>query len=420
VKRLLAISWEMPPLSGPRAVQVSRTLRHLSAHGWASTVVCFGPRSTRYNQDFRIDLERLTSGAVEVLRVPSPEEWFVVRALWRICPPIKHLPDEKRVWIRRAVAAARAAGSTRSFSALMSFGQPWSDHLIGLRLRRELALPWVAHFSDPWVDSPYERSFAWQRRLAVRMEHDVIAGADRIVFQNRQTAAHTMSKYPAAWMHKVSIIPQGFEPEPAVRPTTAPVGRGPLRMVYTGRFYPGIRTPDRVLDALAQLKRAQPLQGRLRVDFFGYPFSRHSKRANDLGLASIVAFHGRVPPPEALDAARSADILLVIDAPSAGPSLFLPSKLIDYLPLAKPIVGITPIEGASAELLRSLGYPVVAPDDLNGIASAIGSAVDRWERGTLVVSSTHHSVSAAYDIRVTARQTADVLDGLLAASAGAA
>ena len=26
VKRLLAISWEMPPLSGPRAVQVTRTL----------------------------------------------------------------------------------------------------------------------------------------------------------------------------------------------------------------------------------------------------------------------------------------------------------------------------------------------------------------------------------------------------------
>ena len=29
-RRLLAISWDMPPLSGPRAVQVSRLLKQLS------------------------------------------------------------------------------------------------------------------------------------------------------------------------------------------------------------------------------------------------------------------------------------------------------------------------------------------------------------------------------------------------------
>ncbi len=50
-KRLLAISWDMPPLSGPRAVQVSRTLKQLVPLGWESSVVCFGPRSPRYNQD---------------------------------------------------------------------------------------------------------------------------------------------------------------------------------------------------------------------------------------------------------------------------------------------------------------------------------------------------------------------------------
>lgn len=389
-------------------------------HGWSSTVVCFGPRSNRYNQDFALDLEALTLGAVEVVRVPSPEEWLPVRALWRVCPPLKQLPDEKRVWVGRAVAAARGLASRRPFSALMSFGQPWSDHLIGLRLHRDLALPWVAHFSDPWVDSPYSGTWDWQRRLLRRMEGDVVAGADRIVFHNRYTASHTMKKYPAGWMQKVAIIPQGFEAEIAVRPVSPRIGGRPLRMVYTGRFYSGVRTPDRVLDALARLHESGTLEGRVRVDFFGYPFARYSRRARDLGLAGIVAFHGRVPPPQALDAAREADVLLVIDAPSAGPSLFLPSKLIDYLPLSKPIIGVTPPEGASAELLRSLGYPVTAPDDVAGIASAIGTALERWERGTLDVSASHQTAAAAYDIRATTRQVAEVLDGLLAATAGAA
>ena len=46
-------------------------------------------------------------------------------------------------------------------------------------------------------------------------------------------------------------------------------------------------------------------------------------------------------------------MLLVIDAP-ADESLFLPSKLIDYLPARKPILGLTPARGASADLIRAL------------------------------------------------------------------
>src|SRR5262245_3156879 len=126
MRRLLAISWEMPPLSGPRAVQVTRTLRHLPQHGWTSTVVCFGPRSNRYNQDFVLDVEAVTGGSVQVVRVPSLEERFFFRALWRIVPPIKQLPDEKWVWIGAASRAAADLLANGQFAALVSFGQPWS------------------------------------------------------------------------------------------------------------------------------------------------------------------------------------------------------------------------------------------------------------------------------------------------------
>src|SRR4051812_4008837 len=155
MKELLAISWEMPPLSGPRAVQVTRTLLALVAHGWRSRVVCFGPRSNRYNQDFRVSPEDESGGAVQRIPVRSLEETLPVRALWRIAPPLKRMPDEKRVWIGAATAAARAAVGERRPDAVVSFAQPWSDHLIGLALHRETRIPWVAHFSDPWVDSPY-------------------------------------------------------------------------------------------------------------------------------------------------------------------------------------------------------------------------------------------------------------------------
>ena len=106
-RRLLAISWDMPPLSGPRAVQVSRTLKHLVPIGWESSVVCFGPRSRRYNQDRELASRLQAPDGVTLVPVPSLEERLLFRALWRVLPPLKLLPDEKWVWIGAASRAAR-------------------------------------------------------------------------------------------------------------------------------------------------------------------------------------------------------------------------------------------------------------------------------------------------------------------------
>ena len=417
MKQLLAISWEMPPLSGPRAVQVTRSLCHLAALGWHSRVVCFGARSSRYQQDYTMSPEVESGGAVRLIKVPSPEEWLLVRVLWRVCPPLKHLPDEKRVWIGRALAAARRALAERPADVIVSFAQPWSDHLIGLRLNRETGLPWVAHFSDPWVDSPYRRGAAWQRRVWSRMEHDVVAEATRLIFVNQQTADRVMAKYPAAWRSKARVVPQGFEPCTTPRPARL-ARTGPLRVVYTGRFYDGVRTPDALLGALALLHQRAPLDGRIHVEFMGGSMERYERRAGRLGLSGVTAFSGRRSPDAARDAAAAADLLLVIDAPSRGPNLFLPSKLVDYLPLGTPILGVTPAEGATAELLHRLGYPTVEPSDPEAIAGALTTLIAAHERGTLAASASHDVVSRPYDIRETTRVLQVVLDEAVGEAVG--
>jgi len=102
-------------------------------------------------------------------------------------------------------------------------------------------------------------------------------------------------------------------------------------------------------------------------------------------------------------------VLLVVDAPGDGPSVFLPSKLIDYLPFRKPILGLTPETGASARLLRRLGCPVMRPDDVGGITSALADLIERWRAGTLDVGESFDRVAAEFDIAHTAGQVHDVL-----------
>ena len=404
-RRLLAISWDMPPLSGPRAVQVSRLLAHLAPLGWESTVVCVGARSPRYNQDDEL-AGRLKSDAVRLVHVPSREERLLFRALWRIVPPVKLLPDEKWVWIGPAARAARRLAQGGRFDRLVSFAQPWSDHLIGLRVHRATGLPWVAHFSDPWTDSPYLSGRGWQRALWRRMEADVVREAAAVVFVNAQTAERVMSKYPADWRRKMHVVPHGFDPDGG--PAAAPALDGRARFVYTGRFYDGLRSPEALLRALAALNGRRVLAREMHVAFVGPPIEKYVRLASALKLDGVVEFTGRVTAAESARRAAGADVLLVIDAPSDD-SLFLPSKLVEYLSFAKPILGLTPDRGASADLLRALGYAVMPPDDDARIAAAVESILDAKRAGGLRVSDRHGDVARQYDIRRIAPQFADIL-----------
>ena len=409
MKRLLAISWEMPPLSGPRAVQVTRTLMALGERGWRSRVICFDAQSQRYQQDHLIAPEALSGGIVKRLPVSSPEEWMLFRALWRVLPPLKHLPDEKRVWVPSAIAEGRRALSEEPADVMVSFGQPWSDHLVGLSLHQQTELPWVAHFSDPWVDSPYQGGTEWTRRRAAAMEREVVATATQLVFVNHQTLERVMKKYPAAWSKRAHVVPQGHDG--AVTTQVESPSSAPLRIVYTGRFYDGIRTPDSFLRSIAEADRLSSLAGRVVVDFVGARMEHYEALARELGLSTIVRFSGRMSPAQARDRASQADVLLVIDAPSSdGPSLFLPSKLIDYLPLGKPILAITPQQGPVADIIDELGYVAVDPNDRGGLVAALMSLVDAHERGILRASPSHAAVSSAYDIRETTAAFEGVLD----------
>src|SRR5262245_56026881 len=168
MRRLLAVSWEMPPMYGPRATQVARSLEALGCHDWNTTVVCLAPRRGGPHWPDGTAPDPIESVSFE--RVPSREESFAARALFRLAPALRGMPDEKRVWVAPAVRACERVVAREKPAGVISFAQPWSDHLVGLRVHRRTRLPWVAHFSDPWVDSPYASRAPWQRRLSRHME----------------------------------------------------------------------------------------------------------------------------------------------------------------------------------------------------------------------------------------------------------
>ncbi len=383
----------MPPLLLPRAIQVPRTLSALSQMGWQVAVVHAGdglvppdtPRDSSPAEPARNCYRRVA------ISLPRPASWRRVFAL------LARSGVDEAAWRRLAARETLRMLHRERFDALITFAQPWSDHLVGLEVRRRRPMPWVAHFSDPWVDSPLIRDKD-AKRLAEwrRQEEEVIREASAVVFTTEYTLDLVMRKYPAAWRRKAFVVPHGYDRSALeCLPQHAPRTR--MRMVMTGNFYTG-RTPTPLLEALALLNRRGELGRRLEVLIAGANNEPYEALAAQMGLAEVVRFRRTVPYRESLELLNGADVLLLIDAPSGEASAFLPSKLIDYLMFAKPILGITPLRGASAELLRRLECPVAAPEDVAGIARAVEELLERRQAGRLAVSAGFKAVAEQYEI----------------------
>lgn len=367
--RILAISYALPPMLFPQAVQIGRLLSSIHAEVGAVSADIAG-RST--------DLDTLPAFDARLafrLKVPNRRvlSGFAADMGRRFLPLYARIPDECRGWVKPAEAAVRAklqAGDFRP-DVTVTFGEPMSDHVLGLRLRRVVRAPWIAHFSDPWADNPFRRYNFLANVVNRRLERRVIRNADHLIFTSQETVDLVMRKYPSAWRQKCSLLPHSFDATLYPRRTEAGTQ---LTARFIGNFY-GHRTPLPLYRALRVILGERPdILGGVRFELVGQMPWRMRHHPAFLALPQgLVRLVGSVPHSQALKLMVDADLLLVIDGPSAL-SVFLPSKLVEYLGAGVPICGIVP-PGASAKLLRRMGTAVADPDDVAGAAQALAQSL---------------------------------------------
>jgi glycosyltransferase involved in cell wall biosynthesis len=260
---------------------------------------------------------------------------------------------------------------------MATFGVPMSDHLLGLRLKAKFGLPWIAHFSDPWVDNAFHRNKVLANIVNRRLERQVISAADQLVFTSSETLDLVMRKYPSGWRAKTNVLPHSYDP--ALYSTPAPHPGGPV-LRYLGNFY-GHRTPIPLFRALRSiLDHEAQLLDNVRIELVGQLPRRMrlhpALRSLPAGLVRLV---NTVPYSQSLRLMSDADLLLVIDAPD-DLSVFLPSKLIEYLGSGTPIFGIVP-PGTSARLLARVGALVADPRKPEEIVERLRQALHLvWDR----------------------------------------
>lgn len=350
--RTVFLSYVFPPDEMPRAIQVGRLVRH--SHLEDLHVVCATERPDGPNT------HTVPWGASARLR--RNLRWKTIRS--------RHLvPDAFRPWARDA---ARAAWALKP-RTVVTFGQPMSDHLAGLQLKRRTGVRWIAHFSDPWVANPFRTDGRLAHGANLRLESAVLRRADALVFTSEETVDVVLSGPRAGLRAKAHVLPHAIEP--GAYPDLPVRSDGdPLVVRHLGAFY-GARTPAPLLRALGALAEGEPgMLADVRVELWGSSELPVQETAEFCALPpGVVTVGGVVPYARSLELMRSADLLVVVDAP-AELSVFLPSKLIDYLGARRPLLALTP-PGTASSLVRAAGGHVARPDDPRACADALRAAL---------------------------------------------
>lgn len=385
--KLLAISYALPPMLYPQAIQIGRLLSHSALD---VTAISAGDRS-----DTDSFGQRVRHQVIPFAKEPGG----VLNSIaLRAVPFYGAMPDPFRAWtISAHEVIEQMIAKDGKPDLLVTFGEPMSDHLLGLRLKQEFGFRWLAHFSDPWSDNPF-RNIQPLSKIANRiLERRVITSADAIVFTSQETLDLVCRKYDASIRARATVLPHAFDPLAYPNPP-ANDSAMPVILRYIGNFY-GHRTPRPLIEALSWLSHNDPDALRdVRVELVGGVPSRMQSREWKTLPSDLLVHRGSVSYADSLKLMTTSDILLTIDAP-AKESVFFPSKLVDYIGTGKRLVGLVP-PGAAARIIAQCGGVCVSPDaPVQAVASLLRYeiAAARAERKRGPRRPLHPS-SAAYEI----------------------
>lgn len=413
--KLLAISFTYAPSALPRAVQVSRLLKNLQA---STVLVCadYDEKDVRKDPALVAEAESFLEKSVRLPFALPGWKNRVGGIAYRLNLPVwDKTPDRYRSWKSSVLKAIEAYVRDKHYrpDILVTFGAPMSDHLIGLELKRRYGWPWVAHFSDPWADNPFHNYDQLTKSINVSLERKVVKAADSLIFTSQETLDLVMQKYAGELRPKAHVLPHAFDPE--LYETSPGNQNTKLTIRHLGDLY-GRRTPKPLFSALSRILSSNPAAlSNVSFELIG-PI--YDLQLDELGLANLPEGLVVVKPPvkylESLSLMSSSDGLLLVDAP-AERSVFLPSKLIDYVGAARPILGLTP-PGAAATVINQLGGWVADPADLNATMEATNAFLSflRRNRGNAHLPWGTASVRKSYEAAQVARQFERLLQPLLA------
>ena len=366
MKRVLVITYYWPPSGGSGVQRWVKFAKYLPQEGWQpviytpenpeytaidhtleaeiphDTEILRHPITEPYNiyrklmgKGASTDMKTLTAGASkgEVTEISSGKKTFKQRlSLW--IRGNLFVPDPRVGWVRPSVRFLKKYLAEHPVDVIVTTGPPHSMHLIGQRLHRELGIPWIPDFRDPWTRMYYLKHLPMTRRTWRRlraMEQSVLDECTTVL----AVTPLVQEEFQAQTKTPVAMITNGYDGGDFDQPVEPD---GLFNVVHTGLFAADGNPLNlwKVLGvkawADAEFKKALRLRLVGRVDREVYA------AIEEAGLRDNVVDLGYCDHLTAVREQLAASVLILPlrNDPEYRP--ILPGKLFEYLASRRPVL----------------------------------------------------------------------------------
>lgn len=434
MKKVLIVAYAFPPIGGVGVLRVVKFVKYLPAFGWEPVILTVDQGADFvYDESLRDDLP----AATQVHRARSWEPFSVTRAKrtadrlstssqngarGRVKQLLKSLyftlrvPDDKLGWLPFATKLGKQVMQQQAIDLIFATAPPYTNLLVGRALKKASGKPLVADYRDEWTGMRYRDtpSNFFNRFANGRLERSVLKLTDGIITAAQPIADNLRKSGLLTAQTLQTTIMNGFDPDDYVG-YKSDAKNAKFTIVYTGSFYGERQTPKYFLQALAQLFQEQPaLRAHFQVYFVGSIYASHTRFIDELGLGDVVQVCGVLPHQQAVQYQVTADALLLVVGKGAGSDVVLTGKIFEYLGAGRPILGLVPLDGPAADLIRRSATGVtIDPEDVAGIRAAIAKLYADWA-GSHAYYQPNMDVVNQYNRRVLTQQLVTVFEQVLA------
>jgi glycosyltransferase involved in cell wall biosynthesis len=258
------------------------------------------------------------------------------------------IPDARFLWVKPSVTYLKKYIQENDIDTIVTSGPPHSLHLIGLQLKKELTIKWLADFRDPWTTIGYHKALklsSYAEKKHKDLEKEVLNSADTIIV----TSKTTKTEFQVITSRPIEVITNGYDIEH--------VEKQPLdnkfSLAHIGSFL-SERNPRILWQALQELvTENETFKNDFQLKLIGATSQEVLDTISEFELTNYVLNLGYVSHQKAVEHQRKSQVLLLIEINSDETKSIIPGKLFEYMISERPIIAIGPEGSDFAEIITA-------------------------------------------------------------------
>tara|TARA_R110000850_G_scaffold115256_2_gene230500 strand:- start:102247 stop:103542 length:1296 start_codon:yes stop_codon:yes gene_type:complete len=293
------------------------------------------------------------------------------------------IPDARIFWVKPSIKFLQKYIDEHKIETIITTGPPHSVHLIGLGLKKQNNIKWIADFRDPWTTIGYHKALKLTKKAAQKhkdLEKEVMNSCDQLIV----TSPTTKTEFEQITSKPIEVITNGYDVENVSKKAMD----SKFTLAHIGSFL-SERNPRILWKSLSELiKENKEFANDFQLKLIGAVSKEVLETIKEFRLENYVNHLGYVSHKEALQEQRSSQVLLLIEIDSEATNCIIPGKLFEYMVSERPILAIGPEHADFKNIIKETNTGTFfIYDEKEALKSQIETYYNQFKQNTLQVNA---------------------------------